>query len=255
MIKFFRKIRQKLVTENKFSKYLLYAIGEIALVVIGILIALSINNWNQRQINKNKELALIRSLNKELILNQDYLVSRIDFLTQVVEEKGKRLLKLTGPSAKSIEIDSLSKLLLKVIYQEPYAPIISKYQHIMSSDDNNLIKSDTLKQLLFEYQASLDLASWNQFEMRKEILQYLHINYSTLNMLTKQKIRVFNNLKNEDYADNYFPADPNFILSDKKFQNIIVTRLEANAFTISILNGLLKHIKKMKNYIQNHYEI
>ena len=46
MIKFFRKIRQRLLTENKFSKYLLYAIGEIILVVIGILIALQINNWN-----------------------------------------------------------------------------------------------------------------------------------------------------------------------------------------------------------------
>ncbi len=47
MIKFFRKIRQRLLKENKISKYLLYAIGEIILVVIGILIALSINNWNE----------------------------------------------------------------------------------------------------------------------------------------------------------------------------------------------------------------
>jgi len=47
MIKFFRKIRQKMLTENKFSKYLLYAIGEITLVVIGILIALSVNNSNE----------------------------------------------------------------------------------------------------------------------------------------------------------------------------------------------------------------
>jgi hypothetical protein len=48
MIKFFRKIRRQLFSENKFSKYLLYAIGEILLVVIGILIALSINNWNEK---------------------------------------------------------------------------------------------------------------------------------------------------------------------------------------------------------------
>ena len=47
MIKFFRKIRQQLLTENKFNKYILYAIGEIILVVIGILIALQINNWNE----------------------------------------------------------------------------------------------------------------------------------------------------------------------------------------------------------------
>ena len=49
MIKFFRTIRQKMITEGKFSKYILYAIGEIVLVVIGILIALSINNWNEKR--------------------------------------------------------------------------------------------------------------------------------------------------------------------------------------------------------------
>lgn len=55
MIKFFRKIRQKLLSENKFSKYLLYAIGEIVLVVIGILIALQINSWNEYSKNRKLE--------------------------------------------------------------------------------------------------------------------------------------------------------------------------------------------------------
>ena len=59
MIKFFRQIRQQLLTENKLAKYLLYAIGEIILVVIGILIGLQINNWNTSKIeSKNKEIGL-----------------------------------------------------------------------------------------------------------------------------------------------------------------------------------------------------
>ena len=49
MIKFFRKIRQKLLVENNVSRYLFYAIGEIALVIIGILFALQINNWNNEK--------------------------------------------------------------------------------------------------------------------------------------------------------------------------------------------------------------
>jgi len=64
MIKFFRHIRQRLVSENKFSKYLLYAIGEIVLVVIGILIALQINNWNENRktdVQVNKSLKALRS--------------------------------------------------------------------------------------------------------------------------------------------------------------------------------------------------
>ena len=49
MIKFFRRIRQKLLSESKFSKYLLYAIGEIVLVMIGILLALQVNTWNEQK--------------------------------------------------------------------------------------------------------------------------------------------------------------------------------------------------------------
>jgi hypothetical protein len=66
MIKFFRKIRQRLLNEYKFGKYLIYAIGEIILVVIGILIALSINNWNNDQILRSTEVALLKEMKKNL---------------------------------------------------------------------------------------------------------------------------------------------------------------------------------------------
>lgn len=67
MIKFFRKIRQQLLTEGKISKYLLYAIGEIILVVIGILIALQINNWNEHQRDQKKVIIALKSLHQELV--------------------------------------------------------------------------------------------------------------------------------------------------------------------------------------------
>ncbi|MBT8267457.1 MAG: hypothetical protein KJO41_11970 [Bacteroidia bacterium] len=70
MIKFFRKIRQRLVTENKFNKYLLYAIGEIILVVIGILIALQINNWNEHQKQKDYEITILDEIRANLITSK-----------------------------------------------------------------------------------------------------------------------------------------------------------------------------------------
>jgi len=67
MIKFFRKIRQRLLSENKFNKYLVYAIGEIILVVIGILIALQINNANENA-KENKVLkGYLQNISKNLI--------------------------------------------------------------------------------------------------------------------------------------------------------------------------------------------
>ncbi|MEH6538246.1 MAG: DUF6090 family protein [Psychroserpens sp.] len=67
MIKFFRKIRQNLISENKVSKYLLYAIGEIVLVVIGILIALQINNWNTQKNEENELNGFLRNIKKNVV--------------------------------------------------------------------------------------------------------------------------------------------------------------------------------------------
>lgn len=70
MIKFFRKIRQRLLNENRFSKYLLYATGEIVLVVIGILIALQINNWNENKKQQKEVQNALMEIKNDLILDQ-----------------------------------------------------------------------------------------------------------------------------------------------------------------------------------------
>ncbi|WP_445748335.1 DUF6090 family protein [Polaribacter sp.] len=70
MIKIFRKIRQNLLIENKTSKYFKYAIGEIVLVVIGILIALQINNWNEVRKDQKQEIKLLKQLQTDLTANE-----------------------------------------------------------------------------------------------------------------------------------------------------------------------------------------
>ena len=72
MIKFFRKVRQRLLTQNKFSKYLLYAIGEIILVVLGILIAVQINNSNENRKLKAQELKILMDFRESLDADSDY---------------------------------------------------------------------------------------------------------------------------------------------------------------------------------------
>ncbi len=83
MIKFFRKIRQQLLSENKFSKYLIYAIGEIILVVIGILIALQINNWNENQKAKENFILLLSNVSDELTYNIEETNKVINFYRNV----------------------------------------------------------------------------------------------------------------------------------------------------------------------------
>ena len=85
MIKFFRKIRQNLLVENKFSKYLIYAIGEIVLVMIGILIALQVNNWNENRKAEEKELKLLIELKDDLIETKNDLMTDIERIPPLLE--------------------------------------------------------------------------------------------------------------------------------------------------------------------------
>ena len=66
MLRFFRKIRMQLLKENKVTRYLLYAVGEIALVVLGILIALQVNNWNQARKDRISELLVLTEIKADL---------------------------------------------------------------------------------------------------------------------------------------------------------------------------------------------
>ena len=83
MLKFFRKIRQNLLTEGKTTKYITYAIGEIVLVVIGILIALSINNWNEGRAYEKKVQGKLNLVHRELIDD----ISALEKEIEIVDEK------------------------------------------------------------------------------------------------------------------------------------------------------------------------
>lgn len=85
MIKFFRKIRQNLLNEGKTTKYLKYAIGEIVLVMIGILLALQVNNWNQDRQLKLKEKNILLELKRDLASNDTTLQGQIGFQQRTVE--------------------------------------------------------------------------------------------------------------------------------------------------------------------------
>ena len=108
MIKFFRKIRQKLLSENKFSKYLIYAIGEIILVVIGILIALQINNWNESRKQENE----LSEIYQRIILDIDNDIRDLNSALIFWKEKEPVFKKVMNDSMSADLFDvGLSRLL------------------------------------------------------------------------------------------------------------------------------------------------
>ncbi len=164
MIKFFRKIRLGIFSKNdqtsrfdKVSRYLLYAIGEIFLVVLGILIALYLNNMNQNNILHKKQQNHLKLIRGEMINNLQSLRDENEVLLTLMSDN-RKILNLMGSEAEilSIEEDSLSSLLFSPLARQ----IRIEYQNgalteLISSGGLKEIKSDSVRSLLASWAAKL----------------------------------------------------------------------------------------------------
>ncbi|MBN4058060.1 hypothetical protein JYT34_01330, partial [Olleya sp. AH-315-K02] len=129
-----------MIKENKASKYILYAIGEILLVVIGIVIALQINNWNENRKKNIEDAKILISLKNEIINNQEELTATISH-HKFVLEKVDELSKLMNPNPKEIELEKLDTLMYAVVILPKFNPITT----VLSSDKLEGIKDEKLK--------------------------------------------------------------------------------------------------------------
>jgi len=144
MIKFFRKIRHRLLTENKFSKYLLYAIGEIILVVIGILIALSINNWNENRKTEHNRQALIASLVEDFEYTLDNINNDELPYLKSLQNDINRFQELSKSKSQLIPIDSLRILAGAFFRINHFNPNLTTYNEAVSSGKLGLLKNKEL---------------------------------------------------------------------------------------------------------------
>jgi hypothetical protein len=142
MIKFFRKIRQSHLSEGKTGKYLKYAVGEIILVVIGILIALSINNWNQERIKTKQTVDLLNNMISDLKADITGLNRDIKRYEKSISN-GKII--LNTENFDSISADSLYFLLpTKVVTYRVTTQAFEKIKNLGISkilDSNNLFNA------------------------------------------------------------------------------------------------------------------
>ena len=127
-----------MLMENKTGTYFKYAIGEIILVVIGILIALSINNWNENRKNSNEEIAILQSLDKNLILAKKQSESLVS-----TEKDSKAVLLLVLGIDTITDKNSISDNIFKDAFWslENNIPVINTYADLKNSNKLGLIKN------------------------------------------------------------------------------------------------------------------
>ena len=147
MIKFFRNIRQGLLSESKFSKYVIYAIGEIILVVIGILIALSINNWNTERQNDLKGMVYLEGIRNDLIQDAEFLKElRPQYLDRYYNFRSlDSLVRIGSDSLFKIDYQNF-----RIFSYQTYTfyPRIGSYESLVSENSTALISNDSLSKRL-----------------------------------------------------------------------------------------------------------
>jgi hypothetical protein len=154
MISLFRKIRQKLLTQNKVTRYLVYAIGEIVLVVIGILLALQINAWNQNRQDRKQEQQLLAQLEIEYNKNLDQLNSKI-YIRKEMIKSCLNLLNYRKWESALVEVDSVNFHLSRVITRPTFNPVLGVTNELSNSGKLYLIKNAALRKELTSFESFL----------------------------------------------------------------------------------------------------
>jgi hypothetical protein len=183
MIKFFRKIRQNLLLENKTRKYFKYAVGEIVLVVIGILIALQINNWNNQRIENKQEISILKEILVNLKKDVINLNSKIGF--NLNKEKANK--EVMNHLKQKIPITDSLKLFYGTLNgRGNFEPITVAYENLKTRGVD-IIKNDSLRIAISELYDFKYYYLTEDLRRDYEIIRELHENQVYLNIKTTYK--------------------------------------------------------------------
>ena len=174
MIKFFRKIRQNLLMENKTSKYFKYAIGEIILVVIGILIALQVNNWNENISKLKAQNKTIENLNLELKGNLIKLDSTIRLSELSINSSDNLLASMNDSTTNKYKGEKLDSLLSKLNFSNWNRSNLN-ITSIQSSGNLNNVENSELKNLIYDWISQIEKLEF--YETKSDYAYQYFIDY------------------------------------------------------------------------------
>ena len=177
MIKFFRHMRQSLIVKNQTGKYFKYAIGEIILVVLGILIALQINNWNEQRKNNKAETELLSALHTDFIETKKRLQTTIKLQNTVVSYS-KTLIELYETNKLLDKKDSIPDYVCYGALSWWRAePVTGTYDAMLSTGQIDLLRNKTLRRFLTEFDAEIK-SGFEDHEHSMDLLTLLTIEES-----------------------------------------------------------------------------
>ena len=235
MFKFFQKIRKKLLKEGNLKRYLIYAFGEILLIVIGILIALQISNWNKSTENRNYERLLLSHMIDALEMDIKDLKHNIHSIEKSINSI---TIVLTNLEEKQPYNDSLNQHFGNCSLVLAHIPNLSTYENLKSTG-LQLISNDSLRQKILNY---YDYHSQYLLTAEDDVI----IPYHNLSVQPKM-------LKEFNYSWVIKPAMPNQyeqLFQNSEFFSLLRTAKELKEWQLGLTKTLLEKAEELKTEIE-----
>ena len=233
-----------MLMENKTGTYFKYAIGEIILVVIGILIALSINNWNENRKNSNEEIAILQSLDKNLILAKKQSESLVS-----TEKDSKAVLLLVLGIDTITDNNSISDNIFKDAFWslENNIPVINTYADLKNSNKLGLIKNQKIKEKFTSLEVNLNkLKGFLDDRLHVQQIRIDDVSENEINFipLIKSSIPTINitNEKQNNYEQ---------IINNQRIRNLLGIKLNMTQDVLNYRENLDKEIKELIMLIES----
>ena len=247
MINVLRRIRQKMIKENTFSKYLMYAIGEIILVVIGILIALQINNWNEARKATIQEITLLKNIQQDIELDKLDINFNIKHHKQMLKAEIELLAFLQSDLIKpKTPIDYSNALgfpLVSVIQKSTFNNLIN--------NDISIISNNKLKKTITRF--------YDYFVTAVVLMENETPEYNTYNVKKPFFLKYFK-LDNKSKSiklsteNNEYQYNPDLERQSLIFKNVQAAKKD-EAFKIQLNESQVFRNAKTSNYINLLNEI
>lgn len=245
MIKFFRHIRQSLIMENKTSKYFKYAVGEIVLVVIGILIALQINNWNQSRLDRIEEKNILATLHDEFLDNKKMLDSTTAMYSSSMNAN-MILMSLIGKSPEELQNYNLDSLFSASLPGSQIVFSNNTIRNIVQTGKLDIIKNPEIVKLINQWDGTTvmmkereqTLKTWidnklipilNDYVLFKEIDYYSNMPWGGKSELNSDYNTLFHLLKYENIQDNLLWYHNKNLIGLETANNVILKIINATS--------------------------
>ncbi len=241
--------------ENKFSKYLIYAFGEISLIVIGIFIALQVNNWTEERKLRSIEKSVLMDLRSELYANIISLDSIINERENVLAA-GRLVLEQSGPDASWDSEVNFDSLLFKIVVSGwKFFPESGVVTDILNSGKLNVIQNDSLRYMISSLPADIALLNDEDDTYRLDLhgyfLPFFTENYAIRNIVKDRGL--FG--RDMDLGVTTFRTNPESLLKNQELEGVLTIQTIWTNTAIGLYNRQLKNYKGILSLINQELEL